>query len=261
MLHEVSRGGHAVLLFGGSRPTRVPWSSPGIEALAASAEEFWNEVPAMGPEVAALAPKYGIDPARPLATWLTDEDQARFAAAAEANGANVSLMAALRPWLAAQALSMAVDARLGLNQEHGAEAVLMARARQAGVAVKSEFATPEDVFAFFASMPPAAEVEYLRFTLYEVEAGIERVDAHADALERGDYSPIAEEAAMMRDRWPALYAHLAVARNEAWLPRFEAMFEARTRAFIVVGSGHLVGEEGLLATLPAAGFAVRRREA
>jgi uncharacterized protein YbaP (TraB family) len=258
MLHEVSHDGHTIHLFGGSRPTTTPWSSPAIEALAASREEFWNEAPVMGPEVQALAVTYGVDPARPLATWLSDEDGARLAAAAEANGANAALLAQLRPWLAAQVLRMAADAHDGLHAEYAAEAILTKRAADAGLPINSEFGTPEDTLASFASMPPEVEVQYLRWTLYEIESGTERVTLHAEALARGDLTPIAEETAMMRREWPALYEHLVVKRNHAWLPRIDAMFAAHTRAFVVVGTGHLVGDDGLLALLPRAGFSVRK---
>ena len=261
MLYEITRDGHAIYLTGGWRPTTEPWSSPAIEALAASAEEFWNEVPVIGPEAQALAPRYGIDPVAPLATWLSTDDASRVAAAAEAAGANAALLAPLRPWLAAQVLRIAFDARAGLAHAHSVEAVLTRRATEAGVPVKSEFGTPEGVFASFASMPPEAEVQYLRFTLYEIESGVPRVDEHAAAMARGDLGPIERETAMMREEWPALYAHLVVERNRAWLPRIDSMMLARTRAFIVVGTGHLVGEDGLLALLPRAGYAVRRAHA
>jgi uncharacterized protein YbaP (TraB family) len=105
-------------------------------------------------------------------------------------------------------------------------------------------------------MPHEAEAQYLRFTLYEIESGVERVLEHARALARGDLTPIAVETAMMRDRWPALYGHLVVTRNHAWLPRIEAMMQARSRAFVVVGTGHMVGDDGLLALLPRAGYGV-----
>jgi uncharacterized protein YbaP (TraB family) len=202
--------------------------------------------------------KYGVDPARPLASWLTDDDRARIDAAAATSGANTALLAALRPWLAAQVLRMAADAHDGLVAEHSAEAVLTRRAMEAGVPVKSEFGTPEETFASFASMPAEVELEYLRWTLYEIESGVERTERHAAGLARGDLSPIEEEAAMMRSEWPALHDHLALRRNHAWLPRIEAMFAARTRAFVVPGSGHLVGDDGLLALLPRAGFSVNR---
>ena len=261
MLFDVTRGDHSMALFGGSRPTPQPWSSPAIEALAASAEEFWNEAPEMGPEVQALAVKYGIDPAAPLATWLTDDDSARLRAAAEANGANAALLAPLRPWLAAQVLRMAADAHDGLHPEYAAESVLTKCAADAGLAINSEFGTPEDTLASFASMSPEVELQYLRWTLYEIESGSERVTLHAAALARGDLTPIAEETAMMRREWPALHEHLVVKRNHAWLPRIEAMMSVRTRAFIVVGTAHLVGDEGLLAILPPAGLSVSRHEA
>ena len=127
---------------------------------------------------------------------------------------------------------------------------------KAGVPVRSEFATPDDVMASFASMSPEAELQYLRLALYEIESGIERVTQHAVALARGDLTPIEEEAAMMRREWPALYDHLAVRRNHAWLPRFESLFAARTRAFVVVGTGHFVGDDGLLALLRRTGYSV-----
>jgi uncharacterized protein YbaP (TraB family) len=257
MLFEVSRDGHIIHLFGGSRPTQSRWSSPAVEGLAASAEEFWNEVPAMGPEVQALVPKYGIDPAAPLDSWLTDDDRVRIRAAADAKGANVALLATLRPWLAAQIPRMAADAHDGLAHEHSPEAVLTKCAADAGVVTHSEFGTPENVFATFAAFSQDAEVQYLRFTLHEIESGLERAEQQADALARGDLGPSEEEAAMMRVTWPVLYEQLAAARNRAWLPRIETMFSARTRAFVLVGAGHLVGDDGLLALLTKAGYEVK----
>ena len=259
MLFEVSRDGHKIHLFGGSRPTPQPWSSPAIEALAASCEEFWNETPDIGPEAQALAVKYGIDPTRPLASWLTDDDNARVRAAVEASGANAALLAPLRPWLAAQVLRMAADAHDGLAHENSPDAVLTRRASEAGVPVHSEFGTPEDTFATFASMAPEVEVQYLRFTLYEIESGIDRVTEQAQAIARGDLGPSEDETAMMQREWPALYEHLLAARNRAWLPRIETMFAAHTRAFVAVGMGHIVGQDGLLQLLPAAGFGISPR--
>jgi uncharacterized protein YbaP (TraB family) len=254
MLYEVTRDGHTIFLFGGARPATAAWSSPEVEARVRASVEFWNEAPEMGPEVQALAVKYGVDPARPLASWLTDADRERVDAIAQAAGANAALLAAVRPWLAAQILRMAADARDGLAAEHSAEAVLARVARDAGIPVHSEFGTPEETLATFASMPPDVEVQYLRWTLYEIDAGAERTSQHAEALARGDLTPIADETAMMRREWPALHEHLVAERNRTWLPRIEAMFAARTRAFVCAGTGHLVGDDGLLALLPRAGF-------
>lgn len=256
MLFRVTRGDRSILLFGGSRPTPRPWSSPAIEALAAAADEFWCEVPPMNDGVQALAVRYGIDQARPLALWLSTEERALVERAANSVGVNAQMLAALRPWLAAQVLRIAADAHIGLNHEQSAEGVLRRRASEGGATLKSEFATPEDVFASFASMSGRAEVQYLHFTLYEIDGGLDRVVTYDEGLAAGDLSPIERETQMMKKQWPDLYGHLVVPRNEAWLPRFNAMLDSGTNAFVVVGSGHLVGDDGLLSLLPASGFAV-----
>jgi uncharacterized protein YbaP (TraB family) len=49
---------------------------------------------------------------------------------------------------------------------------------------------------------------------------------------------------------------LLLARNARWLPQLERYLEGG--AFVAVGLGHLIGDEGLLATLARAGYTVER---
>jgi uncharacterized protein YbaP (TraB family) len=67
-------------------------------------------------------------------------------------------------------------------------------------------------------------------------------------------------AADFRRKFPALYRHLDVERNDAWLPKLRAMLDAEHKrdALVVVGSLHLLGDEGLVAKLRAAGYKVER---
>ena len=46
-----------------------------------------------------------------------------------------------------------------------------------------------------------------------------------------------------------MYQRLLVDRNRNWLPKIEALFARKGRAFVVVGAAHLVGPDGLLAML------------
>jgi uncharacterized protein YbaP (TraB family) len=256
MLFEVGRDGHAIHLFGGGPPPPKPWRSSVVEALATTCDEFWHEVPAAGQDAQAFAIKHGVDPSRPLDRWLNDADRTRLAAAARAVGANAGLLAPVRPWLAAQILKMALEARAEMKPENSAEDVLLKCASESGAAIRTEFPEPEAVFAYFASMGADAEVEYLRFTLDDVEAGPDALQGEAQAIADGDLRPLEGKAELMRTAYPALHEALGASRNRAWLPRIEAMFTARTRAFVVVGSGHLVGDDGLLALLRQNGFTV-----
>jgi uncharacterized protein YbaP (TraB family) len=260
VLYEVTRGGHSIHIFGGGPPTAAAWSNARAETLASSCEEFWHEVPELGADAQAFAIKYGVDPAAPLNAWLTDDDRARVEAASVASEANAALLAPVRPWLAAQILKMAFESRNNLPREHSGEAVLARCARDGGAVILSEFAAPDGVFAYFAAMPREAEVEYLRWTMAEIEAGAETYLRDAQATADGDMREIEEKAKIMREDYPALHEALAASRNRAWVPRIETMMAARTNAFVVVGAGHLVGEDGVVELLRNAAFTVRAKD-
>jgi uncharacterized protein YbaP (TraB family) len=62
---------------------------------------------------------------------------------------------------------------------------------------------------------------------------------------------------MKRD-YPQLYKALLVDRNKKWLPKVEAYFKTEKREFVLVGVGHLVGADGVLAALEKKGYRVEQ---
>jgi uncharacterized protein YbaP (TraB family) len=69
----------------------------------------------------------------------------------------------------------------------------------------------------------------------------------------GDLAGIEPMLVIPRTAEPLLYA-----RNRAWLPALEKL--ATTGAFVAVGLGHMLGEQGLPALLAKAGYTVTRVE-
>jgi uncharacterized protein YbaP (TraB family) len=69
-----------------------------------------------------------------------------------------------------------------------------------------------------------------------------------------------EMASDFRKQYPALYRRMDIDRNDAWLPRLRAMLDSEHQrdTLVVVGSLHLLGDEGLVAKLRAAGYKVER---
>jgi len=57
---------------------------------------------------------------------------------------------------------------------------------------------------------------------------------------------------------PQMYQRLLVDRNRNWIPKIEALFARRGRAFVVVGAAHLVGADGLISMLRARGYTVEQ---
>lgn len=247
-----------VRIFGGGPALACPWSDPGIEALVAASDAFWCEVPRLEGDVQALAIKYGVDPAAPLATWLAPGDLARVERAAEALGQNPQVLAATRPWLAAQILKMAQESHAGLQPECSAEQHLESVADQAGVSRRSEFPAGEGVFAAFAAWPRQAEIERLLSVLDDIEAGPASIQEQADAWLADDLRLAEEIDHRYRRDYPALYETLVVARNRAWVDRITVMLAEPATVFILMGTGHLVGPDGVLAILEQAGIDARR---
>ncbi len=253
----VERNGTTVRIFGHGLPLAEPWSSPEIETMVAGSDVFWTEIPKIGDDAQALAIKYGFDADAPLASWLSPHDLARAEAAAIAAGADPQLLARVRPWLAAQMLPMAAQSLAGLHGEYAVEERLTAIAERAGVPVHSEFPTIEALFVAFSSWPRDIEIERLLSAIDDVEAGIEALKRKSRAwLERDEQFSIAIDNDFRR-KYPKLYEHLVIRRNEAWVPRIRDMLDERTRAFIVVGEAHLIGPYAIPVLLDRAGITAR----
>ena len=58
---------------------------------------------------------------------------------------------------------------------------------------------------------------------------------------------------------PLLYQRLLVERNHNWLPRIEALFDRPGPALVIVGAAHLIGPDGLLASLKAKGYRLEQQ--
>jgi len=66
-----------------------------------------------------------------------------------------------------------------------------------------------------------------------------------------------EMAADMRKETPEIYQQLLIARNQAWLPKIEAMFASTEVELVLVGSLHLSSKDGLLAQLKKRGYKIK----
>lgn len=139
-----------------------------------------------------------------------------------------------------------------------AESVLTERARETNKSIQFEFADAEAVLSFFAGVGPA-EMEYLCWTAERVALGpaAELVRLSSPWL-HGDLAPFEDEVRSMQADWPLFFDRMFRVRNHAWLPRFDALKTAEEDTFVLMGMGHLVGAEGVLALLRNRGHVVKR---
>jgi uncharacterized protein YbaP (TraB family) len=60
----------------------------------------------------------------------------------------------------------------------------------------------------------------------------------------------------LKTKLPKLYKRLVTDRNSKWLPLIDAYMNTPQTEFILVGAGHLVGPEGIIALLKKKGYMI-----
>jgi hypothetical protein len=110
----------------------------------------------------------------------------------------------------------------------------------------------------FDEMSLTEQDRLLASTIKELDTEKASVTKLADAWKAGDV-PTVERIVLqdLRDE-PRMYQRLLVDRNRTWIPKIDALFTRRGRAFVVVGAAHLVGPDGLLAMLRSKGYTIEQ---
>ena len=254
----VREGAAKVFLFGDVGGMRAPWRSARIEAALNESAVFWRETPDAGPGAMSLFLAKGVDPARPLSTWLTPKDRARVGAAAETVGLTSSGLERFRPWLAAQFLESTFYSHFGFKSDNGPEHDLIALAGAAGKPIRTEFPDEAAIVDFASGFSRPAEIQLLLRAVATIETGPDYAQQWVETWSVGDQRFDLREARQMMDLYPDLYREYVVARNRLWPARFRAMLDGSGTTFVLVGGGHLAGPDSVLVQLAAAGMRTRR---
>jgi uncharacterized protein YbaP (TraB family) len=256
-LLEIKAGRGLVYLLGHTPPRPKDWSDLRIEGLLRTCGSLWIETnQTASVNVKDLMQRYGIDPNKPLNSWLNPSDRERLSQAAKIAGVPEDSLQLFRPWLVGQALEGAFFGAQGMNGRN-ADQVLVSEATEARIPVSSEFATKEDAARWFSDLPPEQEVQYLRYTLDEILTGHDENQRIYADWAAGKDARAAESVAKMKRRYPELYQSLTVSRNRAWVPQIRSMLTQPKPTMVVVGIYHLAGPDSIQAQLHANGLRVR----
>lgn len=241
-------------------PPDLRWKTPAIEAAFARADTIWLETPldaAASARIAALVARDGANPPGvTLSAQLAPEDRGRLSRVARALGVPVASLEPSRPWLAALQLSLAQLAKAGHSADAGVEQVLEADAAAQGKA-RAYLETAEQQMAVFSTLSQAAQVQFLRATLRQIEEEDGAVAEIDRAWANGDMAAFERLAApMLAEAGPETAQALIHARNARWAGQIETMLAGEGRAFVAVGAAHMVGAQGLPALLRGRGHPV-----
>lgn len=266
LLWSVSDADNTVYLLGSFHALRAgdyPLA-PSVNAAFADAERVAFELSPNEMESPTIAPMMMAAAALPagqdLRSTLSPATWTKLEAYSAERGLPLASFSGIEPWFVALVVSMTELERMGLDPQQGLDRHLIAQAMQAGKAT-SGLETAAEQIAALDSMTPTEQQQALDEALTEAaDFQAQMEDLHAK-WRRGDADGLeALMGADMRVHYPQLYQRINVDRNQAWLPKVQAMLddEHHDDSLVVVGSLHLLGDDGLVALLRSKGYTVER---
>ncbi len=107
------------------------------------------------------------------------------------------------------------------------------------------------------SMGKGHEDEMILSTIAEMEELSSQMEKLKDAWRQGNTQKMNTVGlSSMKTDFPELYQNFLVDRNNAWLPKIEAMIDTPEIELILVGALHLVSNDGLINKLQLLGYTV-----
>lgn len=204
--------------------------------------------------LARLAPGQRLRDVLPPATW--ELLQRRLVERGESSLG----LRGFRPWFVSMALSMRVMQEAGYSAEHGIDAYFHRRAE--GNKRIEALETIDEQLAVFEGLPQELDTRMLHETLESFEELPSELALGFSAWSAGDAQAL--DAAMlrgMRSEQPELYARAFVRRNQTMVDALYRLTREPAIYFVVVGAGHLAGNDGIVELLRARGLAVEHRSA
>ena len=232
-------------------PPGIAWYDGPVAKALESSDTLVTEVvepedPAVAQQIARIALS---DPPRNLREQLPAQERAKYEAALTSLHVPVSAFDANDPWYAAVALSTLPLIQAGFGTMNGAEALLVAKAREKGMA-RLGLETAQMQLGLFDSLPQETQIGYLGDVLESFPKVREEVGAMLEAWKSGKADTLAQLMNEDQDD-PQLMKVLLVDRNKAWAKWIEERLKRPGTVFIAVGAGHLAGKNSVQAQLAA----------
>lgn len=186
-------------------------------------------------------------------TWhsLTDELQRTFP---------IDQLRHVRPWFAMVVLTQkrAADVFGGGRLPEAMDVTLVRYAQDRGLALRP-LETPAQQMAALGAIPDDQMVRVVSEMVEHPDRFRDELQGLVDAYRLGIEVQIEDKIFDPEQRRlaPEMHEHLFTRRNAAWLPVLKRELD-EGGAFVAVGLGHWLGDQGLLATLRAEGYTITR---
>lgn len=187
------------------------------------------------------------------ATWT------KLQAYANANNLPLAQLQGMKPWFVGLTITLGQFTKMGLDPNLGLDRHFMERAATSNKPT-SGLEDIDTQVGVLSGMSAQEQQQMVAEALDQADkADVEGRKLH-DAWRRGDDKLLwTSMAAQMRGQYPQLYKRINTDRNDAWVPKLQQYLQAgQGGTLVVVGTLHLLGNDGVVDKLKAKGFQVER---
>lgn len=175
-------------------------------------------------------------------------------------GIPIQLFQRSRPWVVALMITSLEVQRSGFDAEYGIDKHFLNKARDRKKILELESIGYQ--ISLFNGFPEAEQEAFLLYTLKDVDVMKGEMDAVVKAWIAGDTKAMESVVTKgLREDPRVLPVHekLFYERNRNMASRIEEFLKTGGKHFVVVGAGHLVGNEGIPELLRRKGYSVEQR--
>ena len=173
-------------------------------------------------------------------------------------GLSMEQFARFKPWLLAVTLTTLELQRLGFSPAYGIDVHYYGRAQSDKKRI--DFFEPIDYqLDLLGNMDDEDQTAFLGQTLKDLEIAGEMADDMMTYWQKGQADKLYSLLYKSFEGYSEIEDRLLLQRNKDWIDKIETLLAEPENVFIVVGAGHLVGPEGVVALLSEKGYKVKQR--
>lgn len=173
------------------------------------------------------------------------------------NAVPLSQFKQFKPPILVTALAMIELMKLGVSQE-GVDMFYYKSAQKDNKNIVW-LETVDEQIDYIMGMGKGNEDDLIKHTINDLKSIKQNYETMVTSWKKGDVEALQSLiVGEFKNKMPVLYKKLLSDRNEKWLPRIEEYFENPKIEFVLVGTAHLVGPEGLVEVLSRKGYQVEK---
>ena len=174
-------------------------------------------------------------------------------------GASLEVANKYKPWFLALNLVSLEALKLGFDPNYGIDRYFLEKAAERKKILELE--SLEYQFKLFSALSKKDQESFLSYILKDIKVLEKELDKLVEAWTAGDEKGIElimTKSTKQDKRLIPIYEKLVLERNKKMVSKIEEYLKEKETFFVIVGAGHLVGNQGIIELLKRKGFSLEQ---